>query len=63
MTTNKTAFIAQLSKSVQDAIKTDLRLALIDTDLTAEEQETALQDAMDSRLCDLSDTIDISNYI
>lgn len=63
MITNKTSYIAQLPQSIQDAIKSDVRLALLDTDLSAEEQEIALKDAMDSRLCDLSDTIDIEKYL
>jgi hypothetical protein len=58
----KTMFIAQLPLTIREAIRNDVRLALLDADLSVEEQEYALQDAMDSRLCDLSDTIDISKY-
>jgi len=63
MTTSKTTFIAQLPQYIQEAIQSDVRAALLNTDLSVEEQETALQDAMDSRLCDLSDTIDIEKYL
>lgn len=59
----KTTYFSQLPQSLQDVIKTDIVRALLDTDLTSLEQETALQDAMDSRLCDLSDIIDIEKYI
>lgn len=61
--TNKTVYIAQLPHFIQSAIKNDIKLALIDINLTAEEKEVALQDAMDSRLCDLEDIIDIKKYI
>ncbi|EFU43871.1 hypothetical protein PVOR_01630 [Paenibacillus vortex V453] len=63
MQKNKTIYIAQLPQPIQEAIMTDVRSALMDIDLTVAEQEIALQDAMDSRLCDLSDTIDIEKYL
>ena len=63
MATVKTMFIAQLPLAIQEAIKNDVKLALLDADLSEEEQTNALKDAMDSRLCDLSDTIDTSKYL
>lgn len=63
MSINKTIFIAQLPQALQHEIEIDVKTALSDTELTAEEKETALKDAMDSRLCDLSDLIEIGKYI
>lgn len=51
----KTTFIFLLSEEVQNAIKEDLQKL----DLNTEDVELA----MNSRLCDLEDTLDISKYL
>ena len=51
---NKTMFVAQLPIETQNAIERELRaLGLTNEDI---------ENGMNSRLCDLSDTIDISKY-
>lgn len=56
----KTTYIHQLPTKVRDCIYSDLQLAL--TKECCEDLDTALEDAMNSRLSDLEDTIDISKY-
>lgn len=51
----KTTFICQLSERTQKEIENEL----IDLGLSSED----VQNALDSRLCDLSDTIDIVKYL
>ena len=51
----KTAFICTLSEDVQNAILLDLEK------LNLSEEDVRL--AMDGRLCDLEDTMDISKYL
>lgn len=51
----KTMYICQLSKGVQESIEQEL----ISLGLEKEDIENAL----DSRLCDLSDTININKYL
>lgn len=48
-------YICTLPKGIQESIRQEL----IDLNLSTED----VNNAMDSRLCDLSDTIDIKKYI
>ncbi len=59
----KSQYISQLPQSTQQAIASDLTLTLSQLDLTPAEQTEALQDALNSRLSDLSDLIIIKKYI
>ncbi|TCI99982.1 hypothetical protein [Cytobacillus praedii] len=59
----KTFYISQLSQPIQQAIQSEVTLALSQLDLTPSEQSQTLQDALNSRLCDLSDLININKYI
>jgi len=52
---NKTTYICQLPLSIQQAIKEDL----LSLDLSSED----IQNALDGRLCDLEDTININQYL
>lgn len=51
----KTTFINQLPQATQDAIRNDLQKKEID--------HLNITLAMDSRLCDLEDTININKYL
>lgn len=60
----KTMYINQLSEEMQDNIFDDVKATLIEQGLSEGiELDEALNDAMNSRLCDLSDTIDIAKYL
>lgn len=60
----KTIFVAQLPVETQDMIRKELRQVLLEEALlTSEELEELVQQGMDSRLCDLSDLIDIDKYL
>ncbi|KQN96846.1 hypothetical protein [Paenibacillus sp. Leaf72] len=60
---NKATYIYLFPPNVQEAIEKDVRQKLLNNGLSNEQQEIALQDAMSSRLCDLSDMIDIDKYL
>lgn len=51
----KTIYVNQISKEIQESVRQEL----VDLNLSTED----VNNAMDSRLCDLSDTIDIKKYI
>lgn len=53
--TNKTSYIMSLDLEIQQAIKNDIKMVLDDNEL--------INDAMNSRLCDLEDLIDINKYL
>lgn len=59
----KTMWIGLLPENVKSEIEKDLKGALESMELDTSEVEDALQDGMDSRLCDLSDALDIEKYI
>lgn len=59
----KTQFINQLPTNTRESIKSELVKALSQLDLSHSEYYEALDDALNSRLCDLSDTIDINKYL
>lgn len=57
-------YINQLPQSTQDLIKKDIIKALISLDITEElDLQDNLYTAMDSRLVDLQDLININPYI
>ncbi|EZH64296.1 hypothetical protein DH09_00775 (plasmid) [Bacillaceae bacterium JMAK1] len=59
------AYVGQLSKKEQKAIRIALMEALLELGLREEELKQTVRDGMDSRVCDLADTInlkDILNY-
>ncbi|MFS1518533.1 hypothetical protein V1503_19030 [Bacillus sp. SCS-151] len=59
----KTMYVNQLSNETQEQIKNDLIQALSQLQLDTEELNESIEDAMNSRLVDLEDTIDIKKYI
>ncbi|MCA1021613.1 hypothetical protein [Halobacillus litoralis] len=58
----KTMYVNQLNNETQEAIRQELHTNLIDI-LTGNELTEAINDAMDSRLSDLEDTININQYV
>jgi len=56
------AYVGLLPKEEQKAIRIALRQALLEMGLNKEELRQAVQDGMDSRVCDLADTIDIKKF-
>ncbi|WP_165769060.1 hypothetical protein [Virgibacillus profundi] len=54
---NKTNYIFQLSEQTQKEITTELKQVF------GKDDNENIQLALDSRLCDLSDTIDIEKYL
>lgn len=60
----KTKFIVQLDNQIQEQIKKDLKTFFKEElSLTDEEMEEQLELAMNSRLVDLEDSIDINSYV
>lgn len=59
----KNLFVSQLSTEVQEAIQSDVINALNELQLDTEEQTEAIENAMNSRLSDLADLIDINKYL
>lgn len=58
---NKTMFIALLPETTQEAIKRDLHHVF--KDLSPDNLRTAIDDGMNSRLCDLSNVIDYESTL
>lgn len=58
---NKTKHIFLLDYETKIEIKSLLEQALIKMDLSANELEQHLENGLNSRLCDLEETIDIDN--
>lgn len=56
-----TTWVWLLEETIQNEIKSDVTNALMYIE-DQEERNEAIENAMDSRLCDLEDTIDISKY-
>lgn len=56
-----TTWIWLLEETIQNKIKSDVTNALMYIK-DQEERNEAIENAMDSRLCDLENTIDISKY-
>lgn len=60
----KTKFIVQLDNQMQEQIKKDLKnFFKEELNLSDEEMEEQLELAMNSRLVDLEDSIDINSYV
>lgn len=59
----KTRFICQLPQQTQDAIKKDIETYLLSEGFSGQELQDAVQNALDGRLADLEETIDISKYL
>ncbi|HDR7461842.1 TPA: hypothetical protein QCX54_000338 [Bacillus toyonensis] len=59
----KTNYIFQLSKETQELILNDLKNELAKLGLNKEEFLEAIDNAMNSRLCDLEDTINVNKYL
>ena len=59
----KTKYIYQLSAELSNDIYNEVRRALCEMGLKDGELNEAIEAAMNSRLCDLEDTIDITKYI
>lgn len=59
----KNLYVSQLSNQSQKAIKTDLINTFNELNFSPSELEEALENALDSKLTDLEDTIDITPYI
>jgi hypothetical protein len=57
----KTTYISKMSQAEQSEIMFDVARKL--PIMSKAETELALRNAMDSRLCDLADLIDISKYL
>lgn len=58
----KTMYVSSMCNENQESIKAELRASL-EVDYQGEELEEAIENGMNSRLCDLEDTIDISKYL
>jgi hypothetical protein len=59
----KTKYIYQLPVEISDDIHNKVRNALYQLGLRDGELEELIEEAMNSRLCDLEDTIDITKYL
>lgn len=60
----KTLYVAQLPAETQELIRKEIRKVLTaEAVLTSEQLEELVQHGMDSRICDLSDLIDIHKFI
>ena len=59
----KTIYVCQLPQQTQDAIKNDIETYLISEGFSGQELKNAVQDALNGRLADLEETIDISKYL
>lgn len=59
----KTTYICQLPQQTQNAIRTDIETYFISEGLSGQELQDAVQDALNGRLADLEETIDISKYL
>lgn len=55
-------YVAELSEDQQKSIEKEVRTSLAEEGLEGKELDNAVQDALDSKLADLSDTIDIGKY-
>lgn len=61
---NRTTYVRMLPNVMQKKIEKDLHKSLMEiNDFTHAELEEHVQNGMDSRLCDLSDTINIIPYV
>lgn len=58
-----TTYINQLPIQTQEEIKAELITVFTELELSQDELTEAIENAMDSRLCDLSDTININKYL
>lgn len=58
---NKTMYISVLDYEIRIEIKKLLEQALIKMDFSGNELDQHLENGLDSRLCDLEETIDIYN--
>ncbi|WP_312471222.1 hypothetical protein [Neobacillus sp.] len=59
----KTKYICQLPDEIRENIYDEVQNALSKIGLSDSELVEAIEAAMNSRLCDLEDTIDISKYL
>ena len=58
-----TTFICQLPQATQNAIKADVENYLKSEGFSGQKLQEALQNALDGRLTDLEENIDISKYL
>ncbi|MCH4826639.1 hypothetical protein [Planococcus halocryophilus] len=59
----KTKYISQLPTEMVTAIYKDVQDSLYEIGLRDTELSDSVESAMNSRLCDLEDTIDITKYL
>lgn len=59
----KTNYVSQLPIDVSNQIKKDLRKSLLELGYRDRLLDLLVNEAMDSRLCDLENTIDITKYL
>lgn len=55
----KSKYVSQFSQDLQDKVRIAIESALVADGLEGEELEQAIDDAMNSRISDLENTIDI----
>lgn len=58
-----TKYVCQLPAEVIEDINIEVQKALYDIGLRDKELSESIEAAMNSRLCDLEDTIDITKYL
>jgi hypothetical protein len=59
----KTKYVCQLPTEISEDINKEVKKALYYVGLRDNELDDAIENAMNSRLCDLADTIDITKYL
>jgi energy-coupling factor transporter ATP-binding protein EcfA2 len=60
---NKTIYVHQIPESIRLQIKQDIITTLNNLQLSSDTIQEALKEALNSRLCDLQDLIDINKYL
>jgi len=58
-----TKYVCQLPAAISEDIFNEVQKALYEVGLRDQELSDSLEEAMNSRLCDLEDTIDITKYL
>jgi hypothetical protein len=60
---NKTIYVHQIPESIRLQIKQDIITTLNSLQLSSDTKQEALEEALNSRLCDLQDLININKYL
>jgi hypothetical protein len=60
---NKTIYVHQIPESIRLQIKQDIITTLNSLELSSDTKQEALEEALNSRLCDLQDLININKYL